>query len=132
MSKPCRVLALIVALSASAACTDAPLGAVPQPGTLLLRLTTPHEDDGALMFEVRGPAIDSATAANTSVRLFTRRAGDSRLVGIVVGAIAGGSVVTLHVPGAAATSYTARIIEIADRHDLVRASLTGYAITVTP
>jgi hypothetical protein len=95
-----------------------------------LRLTTPHTDDGAMLFEVSGPPIDSATAANASLQLFTRRVGDSTIVGVVAGVVAGGAVVTLHVPDAgAAAEYTARVLEVADRQNLLRASLAGYALT---
>lgn len=132
MSPTRRIVLLLAGLSFGAGCADEPMGVVPPPGTMLLRLATPHGDDGALVFELTGPAIDSATAANNSLRLFTRRVSDSRLLGIVVGGIATGPVVTLHVSGAAAPGapYTARIIEIADRDDRVRASLTGYALSV--
>jgi hypothetical protein len=99
---------------------------------LVVRLATPHGDDGAMTFEVNGGPIDSATALNGSLRLFTRRAAGSTVVGAVVGTLANGAVVTLHVPNVgAAASYTAIVLEVADREDALRASLAGYALTVT-
>src|SRR5688500_13317337 len=92
------VFALIAVLSLGTACSDYSTGGNARVGTLTLRLTTPHADDGAVMFEVTGPPIDSAMAVNASLRLFTRRAGGSTIVGVVVGVVATGAVVTLQVP----------------------------------
>jgi hypothetical protein len=129
------ILAMVALLSVGAACSDEPTGTPVDPpgaGMLVLYLTTPHADDGVVMFELTGPAIDGATAANGSLRLFTRRAGDV-LVGVVLGAVSDGPVVTLQVPDVGtAGDYRARVLEVADRQDALRASLTGYAITVTP
>jgi len=86
-----------------------------------------------MTFEANGPPIDSATAATAGLRLFTRRADGSTVVGAVVGALANGAVITLHVPDVgAAARYSATVVEVADRGDALRASLTGYALTVTP
>jgi hypothetical protein len=117
-------------LAVSATCTDDPAGVVPQAGTLTLVLATPNADDGALVFEVGGPPIDSATAASPSLRLFSHHAGGSTLVG--VGAVASGPLVTLHVPDiGAAAEYSARVLDVADRRDTLRASISGYSVTVT-
>jgi len=132
MSRSRWTFVMVVALSVGAACSDAPTG-VTQAGTVMLRLTTPHADDGAMMFEVSGPPIDTAVAVNGSVRLFTRRASSSTLVGVVVGAVANGAVVTLRVPDVgAAAGYTARVLEVADRQSTLRGSLAGYALTAGP
>jgi hypothetical protein len=86
-----------------------------------------------MLFEVSGPAIDSALATNPSLRLFAQRVDGSRVVGVVMGAVAPGAVVALRVPDVgAAGQYTARVLEVADRQDALRASLTGYALTVSP
>ena len=124
---------LVAALSVSAACADEPLGGNAQARTLSLRLATPHADDGAMLFAVSGPPIDSATAGNASLQLFTRRVGSATMVGVVVGELANGAVVTLQVPDVgAAAGYSARVLEIADRQDALRASLTGYTLAVVP
>ena len=127
------ISAMVAALLAGAACSDDPTGSAPGAGTLMVRLTTPHADDGAMLFEVSGPAIDSALSTNPSLRLFTQRVDGSRVVGVVMGAVAPGAVVALRVPDVgAAGQYTARVLEVADRQDALRASLTGYALTVGP
>ena len=133
MNRPGWILALVAALSVSAACSNDPVAIVPHAGTLTLRLTTPHVDDGALTFTLSGPAINNATAANASLRLFTRGSGESTIVGVLVGDLANGAVVTLNVPDVtAAAGYTAQVLEVADRDDALRDSLTGYALAVTP
>jgi hypothetical protein len=132
MNRARRTLVMMAALLAGAACSSDPTGGGPPAGTLILRLATPHADDGALRFEVSGPAIDTVLAVHPALRLFTRRVDGSTIVGAVVGSLADGAVVTLHVPDAgAAAGYTARVIEVADRQDILRTSLAGYALSVT-
>ena len=123
-------------LALSAACTDAPntpTGGGARPGVVILHLVTPNVDDGAVLFEVSGAPIDSAVAIDASLRLFTRRVGDSTVVGAVVGAVATGAVVRLYVADVvAAAGSTIRVLEVADRQDALRSSLTGYALAVIP
>ncbi len=127
------IFAMVAALLVAVGCSPDTTGAAARPGTLSLTLTTPHADDGATTFEVSGPPIDSAMAVNASLRLFTRRVDGSTLVGAVVGALGNGTVVTLQVPDTGvADRYTARVIEVADRQDALRASLAGYALTAAP
>ena len=127
------LFATVAALSVGAACSDDPTTGSARVGTVTLRLTTPHADDGAMTFEVSGPPIDGVSAAVGSLQLFTRRVGESTIVGVVVGAVANGAVVTLQVPDAgAAAEYTARVLEVADRQNALRASLAGYALTAVP
>ena len=123
---------LLAALLLGAACSNESTGSVAGAGTLTLRLTTPSSDDGALLFELSGPPIDTTVAANASLQLFTHRTDGSTLVGAVVGTLANGGVVTLQVPDVgAAAQYTARLLEVADRQNVLRTSLTGYALSVT-
>ena len=130
MSHPGFRLSIAAAiLLASAACASDPTGEEPPATAALLRLTSPHIDDGALLFTVTGPPIDSATTANAAVRLFLRRVSDTTLVGALVGPVGSGAAVTLHGPGEPAR-YVARLLEVADRRSVLRESLIGYALTV--
>jgi hypothetical protein len=79
------LFATVAALSVGAACSDDPTTGSARVGTVTLRLTTPHADDGAMTFEVSGPPIDGVSAADGSLQLFTRRVGESTIVGAVVG-----------------------------------------------
>ena len=133
MSRLRRTFTIAAALLVGVSCSDDPVGGVTQAGTVTLRLTTPHADDGAVLFEVSGSPIDSATADNASLRLFTRRAGETTIIGAMVGVVTNGAEVTLHVPDAgAAVGYTAEVLEVADRENALRTSLAGYALTVGP
>lgn len=129
-----RWIFAMVALSA--ACTDnpnTPTGGRARPGVVILHLATPNADDGAVLFEVSGAPIDSAVAIDASLRLFTRRVGDSTVVGALAGAVATGAVVRLYVADVvAAAGSTIRVLEVADRRDALRSSLTGYALAVIP
>src|SRR5205807_8981889 len=108
MSRSRWIFAMVAALVAGTACSDNPTSGSARAGVLTLRLTTPHADDGAMTFQVSGPPIDSATVANASLRLFTRRDGGSTVVGALVGALADGAGITLHVPDVGAVArYTA-------------------------
>lgn len=127
------IVVVVAALSVASACSDYTTAVAPRAGTLTLRLTTPHVDDGAMTFELSGLQIDSATAVNASLRLFTRRVNGSTVAGAVIGALANGAVVTLYVPDVGAVAgYTANVLEVADRQDALRASVTGYALAVSP
>lgn len=121
---------MVVALFLGASCNGDPTHDSPPAGTLIVRLTTPHADDGAMTFELNGPPIDSAVAIDTSLRLFTRRESGTTIVGALVGSLAGGAVVRLYGPGLDAAGYTARVLDVADRQDELRESLAGYALMV--
>lgn len=127
------ILAMVAVTSLVTACSSDPNSDAPEPGTLVLSLTTPHADDGAMLFTVSGPSIDSVIAANPSLRLFTRRVNGSTVTGAVVGDLANGAVVRLQVPDVGgAAGYTARVLEVADRQNALRASLTDYSLAVVP
>lgn len=125
------LFAMVAAVSLVSACTDYSTGTGYEPGTLQVRLHTPHADDGAVLLEISGPAIESVTA-NGALQLFTRRDGTT-IVAAIVGELANGTVATVRVPYAATSAdYTARVLEVADRDDGLRGSLAGYALTVEP
>src|SRR2546428_11126555 len=98
MSRSRWIFAMVAALSVGAACSDNPTSGSARAGTLTLRLTTPHADDGAMTFEVSGAPIDGATAVDASLRLFTRRESGSPAIGAAGGALGNGGAGTLHVP----------------------------------
>lgn len=133
MSRPAWVLAVGAVLWVSAACSASPTDDGARAGSVMLYLTTPRSDDGAVVFEVSGPLIEDATAADASTRLFTRRSDASTITGVVVGVLATGAVVRLQVPDVGVRAeYVARVLEVADRQNALRPSLVGYTLTVTP
>ena len=59
-------------------------------------------------------------------------ANDSTIVGAVLGDVAAGAVARLRVPAAVGpAAYTVRVLDVADRQNLLRGSLVGYAMAVT-
>jgi hypothetical protein len=132
MMRKLWILAAAALLLDGAACgRDASSPA--QPRTLRVSLATPNTDDGAILFEVSGPAIDAVAPGNASYRLFTRRIGSTTVRAVVAGPVANGILVTLNVPdvGAAGT-YTAGVTEVVDRHNQLRSQLSGYLLSVAP
>jgi hypothetical protein len=94
-------------------------------------LTTPNSDDGAVRFELRGPSIESPTAAHASFQLQLDTVSATVWQVLVVGNINAGGLLAFQVPDvSAATSWSAKIIEVADRQNSVRSSLVGYSLTV--
>src|SRR5687767_11883497 len=130
------IFAIVAGLLVGASCTDdpnTPTGDGARPGVAILHLTTPNADDGAVFFEVSGAPIDSAVAMSSSLRLFTRRVGGSTVVAALAGAVATGPVVRLYVADVvAAAGSTVRVLEVADRQDALRSTLTGYALALIP
>jgi hypothetical protein len=127
-----RWIFALVALTFVVACSDYSTG-VNVPGTLHLQLHTPNADDGAVLFEVSGPSITSVTLGNEPVELFTRQSDGGTIEGAIVGTVVNGTVAVLHVPyGATAAAYSARVLEVADRGDALRASVGAYSLTVEP
>ena len=125
-----RSLRTLLVLLALTACSNDPNGDAGNEGALRLRLTTPKRDDGAMIFRLSGPRIDTATAIG-SFRLFIRRLDDTTVVGAIVGELTGGTIVTLRVPdGPQPLEYNAQILEVADRGNQLRETLEGYSLTV--
>ena len=104
----------------------------PVPGTLDVLLTTPRSDDGAMVFEITGPAIDTVLPINSSVVVYTRRLTASTVRGVAAGAIAGGALLVVDVPDvAAAGSYVGTVLQVANRQNALQ-PLGGYGLTVAP
>lgn len=140
MKRTPRLLALVLL---AAGCSEGtPLGSPVTPpspppppaaaGVLSVRLATPHADDGALLLELRGPAVREPTAAQAGWQLFAEQARPDTLRIIVAGDVGDGALMTFRVPdGQDATTYSAVVLEVADRRNAVRSTLTGYGLTIT-
>jgi hypothetical protein len=108
-----------------------PSGLVPPPG-LSLSLASPNTNDGAVFFELHGPAIKSAVVGNEGSRLFTELVSDTLMRAVVIGSFAGSSplmAVTIgngHSPG----DYRANVIEVADQAGVLRSSVGTYSVTI--
>jgi hypothetical protein len=118
-----RFAAALVAVSTTAAilvlhaCGDGGGPSEPDPpedtsGVLTVRLTAPSgADPRAVMIEVSGPAVDSLTAPG--LQLWEDGSSTRRV--ILVGSLASGPILRLHVPDVGAFgAYTARVLQVAD------------------
>jgi hypothetical protein len=103
-------------------------GSVPEPGTLSLFVSGPHEDNGAVMVAIRGPGLAAPTPRDPANVVYFLPAGagaEARV--IVVGPHLSGALVTMAVPDVRrANEYSASVLEVADQLNQVRADVTGY------
>lgn len=129
MSRRWRMLTVWAVLGL--ACGEGPTG--PVQGTVTIHLSSPHADDGALLFTVTAPegqTIDTVTAACSGCRAFMGRSGDLRVSVAVVGALPAGAVAQMVVSDTRQPSrYQTGLLEVAARSHALR-SLDGYALTV--
>ena len=104
----------------------------PVSGTLVMSLTTPNADDGAILFSLSGAAIDNPAAVAASDVFFFRATGSTSINAVVVGDISAGALVSFDVPDVgAASSYSTTITEVADRNNALRTSLSGYVLSIS-
>ncbi|MGH7594517.1 MAG: hypothetical protein ACRELE_11810, partial [Gemmatimonadales bacterium] len=74
--------------------SSTPVTPPPSDGWLTVQLTTPHTNDGAVQFQISGPAIDSAAVSGYD-GFATVTGGVADL--IVTGSVASGTVALVHV-----------------------------------
>ncbi len=128
------IAAATVALVVSVACGDGDgVTAVPMSGTLVLSLTSPNSDDGAILLSISGGGISAPTVVSTSHVLFFRATGTTSINAVVVGNITAGPLLRFDVPDVSgASAYTGTITEAANRANALRTTLTGYSLEITP
>ncbi len=122
-------LALALAALGGAACSDS---TTPVPGTLTFSLNSPNVD-GAAVLEIAGPFIATPVPGSPVVGyLASQQVAPTTMRVLVVGNLIPGPIVTISVPDVnAAGSYTGTILEVADRNNQLRASLSAYSVTVS-
>jgi hypothetical protein len=99
------------------------------PGSLTVRLAAAGANDGALVMVISGGEITSVQGAGTyEVTSFTDAAGVHVMV---VGNLAGGSLVHLQVPDISrAADYLAVITQVADRNSFGLIDPSAYLLTI--
>lgn len=127
-------MALCAFLSTTVSCGDEDNGSTgpddPVPGTLTLSLDTPHADDGALLLRLEGPDMTQVelAAGTLYLRFLEDQAG---LTAVFVGDLTSADMLTFGVPDVERVgSYSATLLEVADRANALRGSLAGYTLTV--
>jgi hypothetical protein len=134
-----RTLLLLSVLAAGAASCDPPLKPIvvpppPAPGTgrLVVRLETPHEDDGAILLEIRGRRTGPAHTTDTTLWLSGETVDSTLSRFLIAGDLSSGALFEIEVPDVTAVGiYSATITAAADRGSSVRSSLEGYRLTIT-
>jgi hypothetical protein len=124
------LLLLAVALLVLVSCSDATGPTAPTPGTLLLTLSSPHDDDGALLLHVAGPAITPAAvaAATGTLQVFARSGTDGGVAVAVFGSPGAGPLLRLQVTDVTRyDAYHVTVVEAADANNVLRAVVTGYS-----
>ena len=109
---------------------------VPPPPPLVteatVSLSTPHDDDGAIVLSVRGPDLTTFKAASPSYVLYSRVASAQEARLIVIGDIGAGPLLTIQLATAHELSaYAVSVETVAMRSDSLRADLTGYDARLT-
>ena len=123
--RPAAVLLAALAIGTGCKDSDEP----PTPGVLVGALASPRDDDGALLLKIAGPGIGEVREANPRYRMFWRSHNDSLAFAIVVGDLQDGPVVRVNVPDVHQRErYFLEVVQVADREDLLRSSVTGYAV----
>ncbi len=124
----CLALALMLV---PLGCDDDGASAGPVPGELVVRLDTPHDDDGALIARIHGPSkIDGVVGPSSSIPVHFRERGDTVLAA-AFGDLEDGPVLRIAVPDVRqADDFTATLIEVADRQGALRSDFSTYSLSI--
>jgi len=120
----------LIALLGAVACGGGSDLSPPLSGPLDLVLDTPAKDDGIVLIEIAGGAVDSVTALG--YRTEPSPDGTSPVRVVVSGALADGKLVRIWVPDRSrAPDYSATVLEAAARNTYELRETGDYRITVT-
>jgi hypothetical protein len=103
----------------------------PVAATLQVSLSTPFNDDGALLFTVTGGRVDSVDAPGYT--LYTSQTDPATLQVILTGNLSPGIVAHVHIPDErAALQYSASISQVAARETYIERDPASYHLEVKP
>lgn len=122
----------LFSVAAGVSCSDSPI-APPSPllTSAVVSLTTPSSDDGALVITVRGPDVTDIQAVSSAHVVYPRYAAQEARV-VIVGDVGAGPLLTIRLSRAHALSeYSTSIEQVAMRNDSLRASTTGYQLSLS-
>ncbi len=127
------VLCVALAAIAGNACQrDAGLSSSRPTGMLIVSLDTPHGDDGAVLVSVTGGTGVAPVALDPAVRLFVLpgdpASGETRVA--VLGTRLAGPLFGFQAAGDGA--WVARVLDVADTRNRMRADLNGYVVHIEP
>ena len=123
------VVALAGALGMLSGCSGQASG--PVATTLQVALSTPYNDDGALLFTVTGGRVDSVDAAGYTI--YTSRPDATTLQVILTGDLSSGNVAQLHIADErVASQYSASVSQVAARATYVERDPASYRLDLKP
>ena len=103
----------------------------PVAATLEVSLSTPFNDDGALLFTVTGGRVDSVDAPGYT--LYTSRPDPATLQVILTGNLIPGSVAQVHIPDErVASRYSVTINQVAARETYIERDPASYRLELKP
>ena len=123
-----------VMVAATLACSgDDPIDVdVPEPGFVNVSLSAPDVDDGAILFQLSGAAIDSIASPGAAF-LATAETGTNTHRVIVAGRIVNGLVARFWIPDRRnIASYTALVEQAAAASTYEQRDVTGYSLSLAP
>ena len=133
-----------------AACTESPLPPPPSqapeppppppppqqplaPKMLLVSLKGPTSDDGALLFELKGPAIGAVMPGDSAWSFTSEMIKDSVLRVAILGDLSDRTLLTVMLTERRDVSaYQATILDVTNRTGQLRNSLSAYSIRIEP
>lgn len=122
---------LVATLAALIGCGEPTGGGTPTPGTLKVNLASPNSGDEALLVRITGEEISNVAVSGTGRTAFVRTVTPTRIVVVIVGPVESGELLRFDVPDTRKrSSYAATVLEASDATNTLRASTTGYALTV--
>jgi hypothetical protein len=103
------------------------------PGRLAVLFDSPNPSEGAIVFELRGPRVDSVLAGNTAYWLYVEPIDSTTQRLVVTGDLSDGVLVLFDVRDVSAMrQYRASVVEVSDRAFALRDALEEYALSIAP
>jgi hypothetical protein len=122
------LVVVVGALGMLNGCSGQP--SAPVAATLQVSLSTPFNDDGAVLFTVTGGRVDSVDAAGYT--LYTSRTDPATLQVILTGNLSPGIVAHVHIPDErGASQYSATISQVAARETYIERDPASYRLELT-
>ncbi len=103
----------------------------PTPGAVVVSLTSPALDDGAVLVSLTGAVFQNVAPAASGYVVYSRLTAADELKVVVIGNVGAGPLFTAQVSDTRSVgSMRATVLDVASRADSTRASLAGYSATV--
>jgi len=124
----------IAVLGVSLAVLTGSCSEAPTAGDLIVNLTTPNSDDGAIMFNATATASQTITGVLSpcnNCKLFLVKVSDTQYKGVLTGTIAAGTLFRVGVSDTKSpTDYSVQILAVSSR-TLVLRNAGAYSVTLT-